>query len=224
MTIELAAIFAIKSTFLQWLFRLGAFGFFLLGIADNSAIPLPGSMDALLVILVAHSPNWWWYYAIFATAGSVLGAYLNYRVFRAGGEEALNKRIGEKRAEKAKKFFEKYGAWSLIFGAICPPPMPIVPFIATAAIMEYPRKWFIAAMTVGRALRFCAVALIVRHYGRHIFTFFSKYYKPAFWTLLVLGVVGGTAALIYYFHWKKKKQQQGELPAENAPEPTHHAA
>lgn len=222
MTVEFAILaFAAKSKFWHWMYRLGAAGFFLLGVADNSAIPLPGSMDALLVVLVAHNPPWWWYYAIAATAGSVLGAYLNYRVFRAGGEEALNKRVGQKRAEKAKKFFEKYGAASLVFGAICPPPMPIVPFIATAAIMEYPRKRFIAAMGFGRAVRFTIVALIVRHYGRHIFTFFSKYYKVAFWTLLVIGVVGGTAALIYYFRWKKKKQEQGELPSG---EPERHAA
>jgi membrane protein YqaA with SNARE-associated domain len=215
------ALIAAKSTFWHWMYRLGAAGFFLLGIADNSAIPLPGSMDALLVVLVAHSPTWWWYYAIAATGGSVLGAYLNYRVFRAGGEEALQKRIGEKRAEKTKKFFKKYGGLSLIFGAICPPPMPIVPFIATAAIMEYPRRRFIAVMGLGRAIRFTIVALVVRHYGRGIFGFFSKYYKPAFWTLLILAVVGGTAALIYYFRWKKKKQRQGELPSG---EPQRHAA
>jgi membrane protein YqaA with SNARE-associated domain len=215
------AALAIKHTILHWFYRLGAAGFFPLAVADNSAIPLPGSMDALLVILVAHNREWWWYYALFATAGSVFGAYLNYRVFRAGGEEALNKRIGEKRAEKAKKFFEKYGAFSLVFGAICPPPMPIVPFIATAAIMEYPRKWFIAAMSFGRAVRFTIVALIVHHYGRGIFQFFSKYYKPAFWTLLTLGIVGGTVGLIYYLRWKKKKQQQGELPSG---QPQHRAA
>jgi membrane protein YqaA with SNARE-associated domain len=215
------ALIAAKGHLWHWLYRLGGAGFFLLGIADNSAIPLPGSMDALLIVLVAHNPEWWWYYALTATGGSVMGAYLNYRVFRAGGKEALDKRIGEKRAEKAKQFFEKYGGWSLVFGAICPPPMPIVPFIATAAIMEYPRKRFLAVMSIGRALRFTAVALIVHHYGRGIFSFFSKYYKPAFWTLLILGVVGGTAGLIYYFRWRKKKKQQGELPSG---EPQRHAA
>lgn len=215
------AVLAAKNTFWHWLYRLGGAGFFLLGIADNSAIPLPGSMDALLIVLVAHSREWWWYYALAATGGSVFGAYLNYRVFRAGGEEELNKRIGEKRAEKARKFFKKYGGLSLIFGAICPPPMPIVPFIATAAIMEYPRKRFIAAMGVGRAIRFTVVSLIVYHYGRGIFSFFSQYYKPAFWTLLILAIVGGTAGLIYYLRWKKKKQRTGELPTGH---PQHKAA
>lgn len=214
-------IFAAKSKFWNWLYRLGAAGFFLLGIADNSAIPLPGSMDALLIVLVARNREWWWFYALAATCGSVLGAYLNFRVFRAGGEEALKKRIGDKAAQKAKKFFDKYGAWSLVFGAICPPPMPIVPFIATAAIMEYPRWWFVAAMSFGRAVRFTIVALVVRHYGRGIFQFFSRYYKPAFWTLLGLAIVGGVAALIYYLHWKKKKQRSGELPSH---EPQHRAA
>jgi len=36
---------------LAWLERLGGLGLILLGLADNSPIPLPGSMDVLTVIL-----------------------------------------------------------------------------------------------------------------------------------------------------------------------------
>src|SRR5438105_3218603 len=53
-----------------WLERLGGAGLILLGLADNSVVPLPGSMDALTVILSAHEKTWWPYYAAMATIGA----------------------------------------------------------------------------------------------------------------------------------------------------------
>jgi membrane protein YqaA with SNARE-associated domain len=220
-TAALICVIAAKSKAWDWLYRLGAAGFFPLGIADNSVIPTPGSMDALLIVLIARNREWWWFYALMATGGSLLGAYLNYRVFQKGGEEALEKRIGHKGADKARKYFERYGALSLVFGAVAPPPMPAGPFIAVAAVMEYPKLKFLGAFGAGRFVRFGVVAWIVHKYGRHIFSFFSKYYKPALWTLVTLAVVGGIAGAIYYLRWKKKKRQQGEVPAG---QPHHRAA
>ena len=203
-----------------WLYRLGAFGFFPLGVADNSLFPTPASMDALLIVLVARNRELWWFYAVMAVLGSLFGAFVNYGIFLKRGEEALAKRIGQKRADKAKRVVGQHGFLSLVFGALAPPPIPGGPFVAMAAVMEYPKIKFLAALGVGRGIRYGLVALIVHRYGQHIFGFVSKYYKPALWTLIVLGIVGGVAGLIYYTRWRKKKEQQGELPAE----PERHAA
>ena len=59
-----------------WLKRLGGLGLVLLGFADNSVIPMPGSMDALTVVLSAHQKDWWPYYAAMATLGGVLGGWV----------------------------------------------------------------------------------------------------------------------------------------------------
>src|SRR3989442_14155357 len=69
---------------LLWLRRLGGPGLILLGLADNSVIPMPGSMDALTIWLAASHRDWWPYYAFMATAGAVLGGYITYRLAREG--------------------------------------------------------------------------------------------------------------------------------------------
>ena len=42
--------------------HLGGFGLVILGVADNSVIPLPGSMDVLTIWLAASNRHLWWYY------------------------------------------------------------------------------------------------------------------------------------------------------------------
>ena len=57
------------SSLWTWLHRLGGPGLILLGLADNSAIPLPGSMDVFVILLAAHHPAWWPYYAFMEVVG-----------------------------------------------------------------------------------------------------------------------------------------------------------
>src|SRR5262245_53798561 len=49
-----------------WIHRLGGPGLVLLGLVDNSVIPVPGSMDVFVVLLSAHHPEWWAYYGLMA--------------------------------------------------------------------------------------------------------------------------------------------------------------
>src|SRR5580704_4325732 len=60
-------------SFRRWIFHLGGLGFIPLGLLDSSVIPLPGSMDVLTLVLSARKPELWLYYALMATAGSVIG-------------------------------------------------------------------------------------------------------------------------------------------------------
>ena len=101
-----------------WLERLGGIGLVLLGLADNSVVPMPGSMDALTIVLSAHQRGWWPYYAIMATIGGVVGAYVTYALGRKSGKEALEKKIPKSKAEKIYKKFEKGGFLALFVGAV----------------------------------------------------------------------------------------------------------
>jgi membrane protein YqaA with SNARE-associated domain len=78
-------VLASRKSALRWLIHLGGPGLILLGVADNSLIPLPGSTDVATVLLAAHHRQMWAYYAIMATAGAVLGGFLTYRMARKGG-------------------------------------------------------------------------------------------------------------------------------------------
>src|SRR5581483_403054 len=91
------------------LHKLGGPGLILIGLADNSVVPLPGSMDVFTIILSAHNRQWWFYYGAMATVGAVIGGYITYRLAEKGGEETLEKRIGKDRAKKVYAKFQTGG-------------------------------------------------------------------------------------------------------------------
>src|SRR5579885_1072078 len=88
-----------------WLIRLGGPGLILIGIADNSVVPLTGSMDVLTMWLSARHRELWPYYAAMATIGAVLGVCVTYALSRKGGREAFERRLPKDKAEKTFKRF-----------------------------------------------------------------------------------------------------------------------
>ncbi len=188
----------------SWLRHRGGIGLVLLGLADNSLVPLPGSMDVLTILLAAHHPSRWWYYALMATLGAVLGGYITYGLARKGGKEAFERRLSKSKADKVFKRFERWGFGAVAVPALLPPPFPIVPFLLAAGAMQYSRKKFVFALAVGRGIRFTIVAGLGAMYGRHIVRFFSRYYKPALFTLIGLAVIAGVFSLVQYYRYKKR--------------------
>ena len=188
----------------RWLRHLGGPGLILLGIADNSVVPLPGSMDVLTIWLAAHQRSWWLYYAAMATAGALIGGYITYGLARKGGKEAFERKLPKRKAEKVYERFERWGFWAVAVPAILPPPFPIVPFLLAAGALQYSKKKFLGALALGRGIRFTIVAGLGAHYGNHIVRFFSKYYEPALYTLIGLAVVAGLFTLMGYLRYRKK--------------------
>ncbi len=188
----------------SWLRHLGGVGLILLGLADNSVVPLPGSMDVLTILLAARHHDLWWYYALMATVGAVIGGYVTYYLARKGGKEAFERKLSKSRADKVFKRFERWGFFAVAVPALLPPPFPIVPFLLAAGALQYSRQKFVAALTVGRGIRFTIVAGLGALYGRHIVRFFSRYYKPALFTLIGLAVIAGILSLVQYYRYKNR--------------------
>ncbi len=205
----LALVALFKSNVLwNWAHRFGALLFFPLALWDNSPIPAVGSSDWLLIVLAASNRERWWMYALVATVASVIGAWPMYRIGQKGGEKALDEKLGEKRAKKIRDTFQKRGALAMFVGAIAPPPIPTSAFIGTAGAMKYSLQRTLIALGFGRLLRFSLLGWIASRYGRHIFQFLTKYYKPALFTLLGLAVIGGIFALHYWRKARHKKQKE----------------
>jgi membrane protein YqaA with SNARE-associated domain len=184
--------------------RMGGPGLVLLGIADNSVIPLTGSMDVLTIWLAARHHEPWPYYALMATLGAVIGGYITYALARKGGKEAMERKLSRKRAKQVSKAFERWGFAAVAVPALMPPPFPFVPFLIAAGAMQYSPKKFLAALTLGRGLRYSIAAGLGYHYGRHILRFFSQYYKPAMAILIGLAVIGAVLSLIQYLRYRNK--------------------
>src|SRR5580704_10673034 len=184
--------------------HLGGVGLVLLGLADNSLVPLTGSMDVLTIWLAARHREPWPYYALMATLGAVIGGYITYALARKGGKETMERKLSKRRAAQFSKAFARWGFAAVAIPALMPPPFPFVPFLLAAGAMQYSPKKFLGALTLGRGVRYTIAAGLGYHYGRHILRFFSQYYKPAMAILIGLAVVGAVLSLIQYQRMKKK--------------------
>ena len=193
----------------HWIFRLGGVGLILVALVDNSFIPIPGGLDVFTILLSSGHHELWPYYAFMATVGSVIGAYLTYKIGIEGGRETLEKKIGHKRAEKVYSKVEKAGFTSVFVGVLIPPPFPIVPVLIAAGALQIPRRKFLSAVAAGRAVRYSIDALLGVYFGHAIIGFFAQYYKPALDILIGLAVAGGVAVLVYLKWWRPRHQKPG---------------
>ncbi|MGA8220119.1 MAG: VTT domain-containing protein [Candidatus Acidiferrales bacterium] len=198
-----AASPTVAKMFSRWVRHLGAIGFIPLGLLDSSVIPLPGSMDILTIVLAARDEQLWPYYAIMATLGSVLGAYVTYRLARKGGKEALERRFSRARIAKVSKLFARWGFGAIAIPAILPPPMPMVPFIFAAGATQYAVGKFIAAITLGRIVRYSVLAFLAARYGRQMRTFIAHSGQPGLF--VILGLVAIAIGVFVFVRFGKRK-------------------
>jgi membrane protein YqaA with SNARE-associated domain len=182
----------------------GGPGLIVLGLVDNSLIPITGSMDVLTIWLAARHREPWPYYALMATLGAVIGGYITYALGRKGGKEAMEHKLSKKKAAQVSRKFERWGFFAVALPALLPPPFPFVPFLIAAGAMQYSRKRFLGSLVLGRGLRYCIEAFLGFHYGRHILHFFNKYYAPALAILIGLAVLGSVMTLIQYLRYRNK--------------------
>src|SRR5271154_5979368 len=184
--------------------HLGGVGLILLGVADNSVVPLTGSMDVLTIWLAARHREPWPYYALMATLGAVIGGYITYALARKGGKQTMERKLSKRRTAQVCAAFERWGFSAVAIPALMPPPFPFLPFLLAAGAMQYSRKKFLLALTLGRGVRYTIAAYLGFHYGRHILRFFSQYYKPALAVLIGLALIGTALTLVEYLRYRNK--------------------
>src|SRR5690348_12509024 len=200
----------------QWILRLGGPGLIVLGIIDNSVVPLTGSMDVLTIWLAAGHRKLWPYYALMATIGAVAGGYITYALGRKGGKETIERKLKKDKAEKLLKRFDRWGFWSVAVGALLPPPFPLVPVLLAAGALQYSTKKFLAALTFGRSVRYCLVAGLGSLYAKPITSFFNRYYKPTALVLAGFAAIGGFLAIREYLHARKSGSERNRTSSKAA--------
>ena len=190
-----------------WFFSLGGLGLIPLGILDSSPIPIPGALDVATIVLSARQEQLWLYYAVMATAGSVMGGFVTYRLARKGGKEALERRFSRRKVDKVCKIFGRWGFGSIVIPALLPPPAPMVPFVFAAGAMQYPAGKFLAAFTIGRVPRYMILAYLAARYGRQIIAFIAEHGHPVVLTIIMALIA--IAGVVFYF-WGARKHKSRE--------------
>lgn len=170
--------------------RWGGPGLLLIGVIDSSFIPTLGSLDIFNAVLAARHRDLWWYYALMSTIGSVIGAYLTYRMARSAGTHWMEQKLGPSRVARVHRLLERWGMAAVVVSVVAPPPFPSSPFFVAAGALRFPLRKYLIAVVAGRAFRYALVAWIASHYSRHIIRVFRH---PQQYASISFGI---TAALI----------------------------
>ncbi len=158
--------FLFKKWTLLLLLFLKPFGFWGAGaiaILDSSTIPVP--MDFLLGTYMWNDRGHAWVYVLMGAAGSAIGGLLPFLLGRAGGELFLLKRIDRTRYEQLRNRFERQEFLALMVPSMLPPPTPWKLFVFAAGVFEMRTLPFMAAVFLGRLVRFGALAVLTVRYG-----------------------------------------------------------
>src|SRR5579862_1419508 len=194
-------------SFRRWLYGLGGLGFLPLGLIDSSVIPVPGSMDVLTIVLCTRRADLWLYYALMATAGSVIGGFVTYRLARKGGKEALARRFSSQTRKRTNGIFERWGFGAIAIPALLPPPVPMVPFVLVAGAMQYPAHKFLAALTLGRIVRYTVLAFLAARYGRRTLALIAQHGHPVLVAVIAAIVC---AAAVFWIAFAGKRQRRAQ--------------
>ena len=152
---------------LSFLYSLGYVGAFLAGVFSSATLFLP--TPGFLVIIAMAASHYFnpVMLGVFAGFGAALGETVSY-LTAYGGEVVFSKKYDiEKRTEKVREYFSKYGADVIIFFfAVSPLPFDIIGLFCGA--VEYPFHRFLAATALGKIVKYILIALAA-YYGADYF-------------------------------------------------------
>jgi membrane protein YqaA with SNARE-associated domain len=174
--------------------HLGVLGLFFLAILDSSPLPTFGGPDILVAILAASHLGPWYEYAAVAAAGSVIGAYLTFRIARKAGAAYLNSKFGEGRVSAFLKLFKKWGTGTLVASAAIPFPFPTSLVFAAAGASDYRMGKYLAIVSICRGARYSAVAIVADLYGRQFIRGLRHPAQHWAWLLLFFALTCGLIA------------------------------
>jgi membrane protein YqaA with SNARE-associated domain len=171
----------------EYLITFGAFGLIVVALLDSTFVPMPSSVDALMLLLSTTYPSWMLLYAFMATSGSALGCLILYLISRRAGARALN-RFSEAKRARVKHWIERYDMFAVLAATLLPPPFPFKLFVVSAGVFRFSLVRFMLAIIVGRGFRFLLEGYFAVRYGAQAKEILGKYY-PWIGLGLVVGIV-----------------------------------
>jgi len=153
--------------FFAKLVALGPFGVFLLALLDSTGIPLPGGVDALLVVVANQSPGAGYFCAALATIGSLIGSLILFNIARKGGQKYLERVAGGPRGMKFRTWFARYGLVTIFVPCISVIPMPMKAFVACAGVLETRPTHFALTVLAARIPRYFFLAWLGQQMGEN---------------------------------------------------------
>ncbi len=167
-----------------------------LSFAESSFFPIPP--DVMLMPMALARPRCWWWFALIATVGSVLGGLLGYLIGVWAIEAIMPWLESSKYAaafEQAREWFSRWGFWAVLVAGFSPIPYKV--FTIAAGAMTMNPLGFVLASFVGRGARFFLVSGLVAWAGPRIAPRMRQYIEWLGWLFVLLLVA---AILVWQLH------------------------
>jgi membrane protein YqaA with SNARE-associated domain len=172
----------------HYLVSFGPFGLLAIAFLDSVMIPMPGGVDAVLLLLSASRPSWMLIYVAAATVGSTAGCVTLYYISRRAGHRAL-RRFSESKQKRVKDLIDRYDVLSVLVASLLPPPFPFKLFVVSAGVFRLSVVRFTIAIAAGRTFRYLLEGYLAARYGDHAKEILSRYYPAIGLGLAVLIVL-----------------------------------
>jgi membrane protein YqaA with SNARE-associated domain len=183
-----------------------ALGLFGIAFFDSSLLSLPEINDALLLYFGARFPDRAFYYALMTMLGSVTGGSLLYGLARWQGFTLLEKRFPQGRIQSVFDLVRRYGAFAVLLPSILPPPFPFKIFVLSSGALGLPVPRFLAAIALGRSVRYFGEAWLAVRYGDRALGYL---HANAANVLLSALVVAAGAVLFHFIRRRRSGPEQG---------------
>ena len=171
----------------HWLLSFGPFGLLAIAFLDSVLVPMPGGVDAMLLLLAASRPSWMLIYVATAIVGSTAGSVGLYLMSRRAGHRALN-RFSESKQKRVKDLIDRYDVLSVLVAVVLPPPFPLKLFVVSAGVFRLSVVRFTIAIAAGRAFRYLLEGYLAARYGEQAKEILAHYY-PAVGIGLAVAII-----------------------------------
>jgi membrane protein YqaA with SNARE-associated domain len=194
---------------------LGIWGVGALALIDSALVPIPVSMDGIVIGYVAAEPHKFLLYSLMAAAASAVGSLVPFYIGRAGGELFLLKRINRERYERIRDRFERQEFLAIMVPATLPPPTPLKLFEFAAGVFEMKPGPFVLAIFCGKLTQFIVCSLLTIWFGPKLVH--SMRHVMHRHLGLVIGIaIAALLALIFFVVRRTFDRRKGiELPMED---------
>lgn len=155
---------------------------------DSAVFPVPPLF--LQVALSIERPRRSWWYAFVDTAASVAGACLGYVIGYALWDAIGVRIVGEITPDIRHKIEANQFGVTLIYSFI---PLPYKLITIGSGFLHANLAVLLVASTLGRSMRFFALAAICRFFGARAKDFIERYFN---WVCLGIGAIVAAAILV----------------------------
>jgi membrane protein DedA with SNARE-associated domain len=175
------------------LIAFGPWGVFLLGFIDSLGIPLPATMDALVVLVAVKAPHRAYFTALMAVLGAAGGSITLFLAARHGRRLFVKSDPPPGKRKRFERWFDRYGMLTVFIPAVTPVlPLPLKVFVISAGALKTPTGKFVAVILLARVIRYFGEAYLGILLGADTQTFLARH------VWMILGIAVALAVAAYF--------------------------